>query len=224
MQPTADRTFWSGARIRENLKEPKGLRIIEEPDPDPKRVIGAAYELSVGSEYYISSPSEGWSGTPAKKLGYKECVAIPPGQFALLITREMVRMPKKSLGFFSVKSNLKWQGLVNVSGFHVDPGYCGRLLVAVYNAGPQQIQLRQGDAAFPLWIADLDELADPADARSDDEPIENLPIRVLNKIPGSSASPAALDKRLSTLELHFSIAKWVLAAVVTAWITGIFEK
>jgi dCTP deaminase len=50
-------------------------------------------------------------------------------------------------------------GLINVSGFHVDPGFYGKLIYAVYNAGPSEIHLSRGTEMFLIWFADLDKLA-----------------------------------------------------------------
>jgi dCTP deaminase len=46
--------------------------------------------------------------------------------------------------------------LVNVSGFHVDPGYRGQLTFAVFNAGPVPIHLKRGQPIFLIWYASLD--------------------------------------------------------------------
>ena len=43
-----------------------------------------------------------------------------------------------------------------MSGFHVDPGYCGRLVFGVYNAGPATVHLARGDDCFLIWYASLD--------------------------------------------------------------------
>jgi dCTP deaminase len=47
--------------------------------------------------------------------------------------------------------------LVNVSGFHVDPEFEGRLLFSVFNAGPSAIPLRRGERCFHIWYAGLDQ-------------------------------------------------------------------
>jgi dCTP deaminase len=48
-------------------------------------------------------------------------------------------------------------GLVNVSGFHVDPGFRGRLKFSVYNAGSESIILGVGERLFPIWFYELPE-------------------------------------------------------------------
>jgi dCTP deaminase len=55
-----------------------------------------------------------------------------------------------------MKTGFKGRGLVNVSGFHVDPGYSAPLRFAVFNAGPSTIGVKQGEDCFLIWYADLD--------------------------------------------------------------------
>ena len=46
----------------------------------------------------------------------------------------------------------KLSGLINISGFHVDPGFEGRLKFSVYNAGTADVLLRYKDPIFILFI------------------------------------------------------------------------
>ncbi len=46
-------------------------------------------------------------------------------------------------------------GLINVSGFHVDPGFKGKLLFSVYNAGTGPISMEKGEPYFLIWFAEL---------------------------------------------------------------------
>ena len=41
-------------------------------------------------------------------------------------------------------------------GFHVDPGYEGRLVFAVFNAGSVPIVVKQEEPTFLLWYVSLD--------------------------------------------------------------------
>ena len=52
-------------------------------------------------------------------------LVIPPGQFGLILTNEVVTIPNDLIGFISIKAKIKFRGLINVSGFHVDPGFHG---------------------------------------------------------------------------------------------------
>lgn len=158
-------TFWGGARL---LKEGKAKAIVQ--PFDERKIDCSAYTLTLGSEAYVT-PSFGDS----PRNSVKQCldcpelvdiggvlqmrgggiVVIPPGQFAFLLTEETISIPPETMGFISLKSKPKFGGLINVSGFHVDPGFRGKLIFSVFNAGPRSLQIARGDPLFLLWIADL---------------------------------------------------------------------
>lgn len=143
--------FWSGETLNERLE---GLI-----DPFvPERVDCAAYTLSIGPEVYVSPNDQAADPTTVtvRKLNEGDGFTIPPGQFAFLITEEIVSVPADALAFISIRAKTKFRGLVNVSGFHVDPGFRGQLTFAVFNAGPVPIHLKRGQAIFLIWYASLD--------------------------------------------------------------------
>jgi dCTP deaminase len=108
--------FWS----TETLK----LRLPAEGLVDPyeaRFVQNCSYELRLGSEVYVT----GEDSKTKRRVEPSDQVRIPPGQFANLLTEETVRIPSDALGLISARFKWKQRGLVNVSGFHVDPGYEG---------------------------------------------------------------------------------------------------
>ena len=64
--------------------------------------------------------------------------------------------PGNAIAFISIKARMKFGGLGTISGFHVDPGYTGKLTVSVLNAGPKPLHIVQGQELFLVWYADLD--------------------------------------------------------------------
>ena len=72
------------------------------------------------------------------------------------MTEEQVRIPTNAMAFISMRATFKMLGLVNVSGFHVDPGWNGKLNFAVFNSGPTPVILERGQSVFLMWCADLD--------------------------------------------------------------------
>lgn len=143
--------FWSGETLIERLPQ-----LIEPFSPD--RVDCAAYTLAVGPEIYVS-PSDQTADPETitvRMLAEGEAFTIPPGQFAFLLTEEIVSIPSDALALISIRAKSKFRGLVNVSGFHVDPGYRGQLTFAVFNAGPVPIHLKRGQPIFLIWYASLD--------------------------------------------------------------------
>src|SRR5712692_9136068 len=140
--------FWTTQRIRKALtgKNPPILK------PNVEHLNNACYELALGAEAFITS-----TGDTKRTYKFDEQVSIPPGQFALLITEEELCIPRNVLAFISIRASKKMSGLVNVSGFHVDPGFRGRLKFSVYNAGSESIILGVGERLFPIWFYELPE-------------------------------------------------------------------
>jgi dCTP deaminase len=178
-----------------------------------------AYTLRMGSQAYITPDHKtvlsrhniielDWS----KKSNFN----IPAGQFAFLLTEEVVRLPNNVMGFISLKTGAKFQGLINVSGFHVDPGYHGRLIYAVYNAGPSQIHLNRGLDLFKIWFADLD-TDDPAYARKRLNTIENERINpaLVDNVAREILSLQSMSKRLDSITTQLFIAKAIAVAIIT---------
>ena len=146
--------FWSSKTLEEQLGPPEKLIFPYEEE----HIDCAAYQLAIGSEVYISPEKE--DTEPARStvrlLETDEPFCIPSGQFAFLLTKERVRVPKDALALISIRAKVKFHGLVNVSGFHVDPGYDGQLMFAVFNAGPVPVHLKEGQRIFLIWYASLD--------------------------------------------------------------------
>ena len=156
-------SFLSGSRLVSDIPDFDIVRPFDESKVDCN-----AYTLSMGEEYFVT-PESGLSFRKNKKHSLKrhasfadpvsairgrgESFVIPPGQFAFLLTEESVRIPAHLMGFISLKSRIKFRGLINVSGFHVDPGFEGHLIYSVYNAGPSPLHIARGDPLFLLWLA-----------------------------------------------------------------------
>jgi dCTP deaminase len=144
--------FWSGEKLLKN-------KHIIEPF-DSEQIDCNAYTLRMGNLYYRTADQE--SGVEQKKTFLKdyEALLIPPGQFAYLLTKESVHIPPDSMAFISMRTSIKFQGLINVSGFHVDPGYNGKLVYAVYNASPSPVQICENDPVFKIWFCSLDQTSE----------------------------------------------------------------
>ena len=157
---------------------------------DVSRIKNGAYEMSLGGQVFQTDSSP----KAVKELKEGEQIEIRPGQFALLLTKEYVKIPTNKIAFISIKAGVKFKGLVNVSGFHVDPGFEGNLLFSVYNAGPSNIVLSSGTAYFPIWFAALNESQDYKGRHEKQTRIPDEPVEALSQ--GDIASPAVLSKRI----------------------------
>ena len=155
-------SFWSTQEI---IRRNRELSQINTTEPlisgfKEDKVKEASYTLTVGSEAFITSSPQ-TKLDEVKKLDISDGFCyIPPGQFAYLITEEKVNIPKDCLAFISMKFTIKASGLINVSGFHVDPGYSGKLVFAVYNAGVKRIPIRKGMDIFLIWFGSLESIDD----------------------------------------------------------------
>ncbi|MFN6529726.1 dCTP deaminase domain-containing protein [Nostoc sp. ChiSLP03a] len=199
-------SFWSSQTLSSRLPS------LIEPFYEAQ-VQSASYELCLGEEVYISALPD----TPPKErkkiiLGQKETVSIPPGQFAFLITSEIIKVPNNALALISIKFKFKSKGLINVSGLHVDPGYNGKLIFAVYNAGPLHLHIARGEKVFSIWYADLD--------KDDEKPRDKkgydlIPTDLMNS-PDLVSSLPSLVKRLDELEKkveNYSIKQTVVLTI-----------
>jgi len=185
--------MWSSETIKQKLTDENLIS-----PPDKQAVKHGAYELSLGPEAFITSAANGEKGQK-KKLEAGEHLVIPPGQFGLLLTEERVTIPKDTIGFISIKAGVKFRGLVNVSGFHVDPGFTGRLKFSVYNAGSQDIVLARGKRVFLIWFSALDQPTGDVyngEHKNQDEITAND----VMLMQGEVASPAALKNQIEELQ------------------------
>ena len=184
--------FWSGETLSERLKT-----LI---DPFVSgRVDCAAYTLSIGPEVHVSPNDQTAEPTTVtiRKLNEKEAFTIPPGQFAFLLTEEVVSVPADALAFISIRAKTKFRGLVNVSGFHVDPGYCGQLTFAVFNAGPVPVHLKRGQPIFLIWYTSLDR---ETAFKKDGTIRKGIDPELVTAVAGELQSFAGLSKKIEDVD------------------------
>jgi dCTP deaminase len=170
------------------------------PDPNTNRIVCGAYEMSLGDEVFRTDSKE---KTKEFLTQPKQQITINPGQFALLLTQEIVTIPKNKIAFISIKAGIKLKGLINVSGFHVDPGFRGKLIFSVYNAGSSPISLLRGEPCFLFWFAELDitdaETTSYSKESHEHKNQDTIPTRYIDALlAGELASPSVLLDRIKT--------------------------
>jgi dCTP deaminase len=171
------------------------------------RVKNSAYELSLGSEVFLTDSKTGKVEVINESTNRQ--VDINPGQFALLLTAEKVHIPKSNIAFISIKAGEKLKGLINVSGFHVDPGFNDHLLFSVYNAGPSQIVLNCGEPYFPIWFAELKTELEGDDAYGPDNEhfgkLSHIPPKYIEFLKrGELTSPKSLFDKIKEVETQLT--------------------
>ena len=186
-------SFWSEKDwITANQSLPADKPIVS--NFERAKLKDGCYRLSIGSEAMLSIDVHS-KASAKRKLKNNDDFDIKPGQFAHLLTDEIVNIPDNSIGLINIATNEKIKGLVNVSGFHVDPAYSGRLIFTVFNAGGSNISLQQGQAMFRLWLLDY-----RGEASKDSVTYNEIPRDWGDRLKGAYPSPFMLSKRLSALE------------------------
>lgn len=135
---------------REEIKRLEGR--LFESNYEKNNVRQCSYDLRLGSEVYVGGKS-----APEKLTDELPYLNLAPGQFAILTCYERINLQKDEkenyMAFIALRSTFKMQGLVNISGFHVDPTHRGTLLFAVQNVGPSDILLKYKEATFSIFFA-----------------------------------------------------------------------
>ena len=192
--------FWSTQRVEHE----QITRHLLDPF-EAENIHQGAYELTLSHQVVATSPE----GEDNQIRRQPQAFVIAPGQFAILYSREVVKIPANVIGFISVKSSFKADGLINISGFHVDPGFEGRLRFSVYNAGGRPVVLKLGDPTFQIWFADMD-----APTRDPYRSVrQNQLVLTSNELATAlerPASPAVLARRISDLERELKHLRTVL--------------
>jgi len=172
---------------------------------------GANYDLRLGQDVYVTAEK-----VPKKltAMGADGVVSIEPGEFGILMTHEYIFVPPDIIGFISVRLTFKQKGLVNISGFHVDPGFYGRLMFAVFNSGPNDVPLRYKERVFMIMFNELDKWA--RFEKSTWHGMETIPIETIFGLRGTSISLRNLDERVKRLELLFPAVLTGIIGVISA--------
>lgn len=188
------------------------------PDFEPNQAKGASYDLSLGEEVYVSGED-----SPRTLSAARPFVAIPRGQFALLLTKEYVRVPDDHLALISIRFGKKAQGLVNISGFHVDPGFEGKIVFSVFNAGPTDVMLKYGEPIFMIFFYKLQHSV-LRPYKGERKGLKSLPTALVSSVKGVSASLSDVDKRVSRLEVERWVMWTLLIGAIIAVISAFVAK
>jgi dCTP deaminase len=213
--------FWGSSRLERELPA-----LVS--DYSDKRIDHASYRLRVGSEVYVSPTGEPDDprNKPKTQLRKGQGFTVPAGQFGFILTEEKITVPSTAIAFISMRAGYKFRGLVNVSGFHVDPNYEGRLVFSIFNAGPGPVHLSRGEECFLIFYADLDQPKELPVKKGYD----SIPSDLTGPIADGLQSFASLmskvnenDKKLTdrvnTVEREQAVLKWAMALAVGALVT-----
>ena len=185
--------------------------LITQDTFNPDLVRQASYDLRLGGEYFLIG--DDYPGHLDENSSF---LILRPGQFAFLTSFEVLAIPFNILGFITLKSSYKNQGLINISGFHVDPTFKGRLRFAVQNIGPSDLRLRYKEDTFTMFFARVDaaSTSDIGEGRAA-MPDEGIPLSLIQHLGGSTITLAQLQKDLDEVKTRLLIyAPLAVAALV----------
>ncbi|MCK4351812.1 hypothetical protein KAW65_00200 [candidate division WOR-3 bacterium] len=163
--------------------------------------------LRIGESYYLST-----NPRPQRFSNKHDIAIMTPGEFAILTTYEYIYIPWDLIGLISVRFGYKNRGLVNISGFHVDPGFHGKLLFSLYNAGPKNIILKYKEPVFMIMFEEIKSEI----YRGYEGPLvgqEDIPMDMLKTIAGPSVSLKSLEKKISLLEIKYRVLEGIMIAI-----------
>lgn len=167
---------------------------------DEKNLKEACYDLCVGDEVILSGDSK-----PTRLTGENPYILLPPGRFALIKTWEKIAVPEKYVAFVSIRSRYKFQGLINISGFHVDPTYEGHLIFSVQNVGPRDIHLMYEEPTFMIMWAELNEPYRPEELSKKRTGYDRITLEQIRHLAPTSSTIYSLQKAIDSLNIQFKI-------------------
>lgn len=179
----------------------------------------ANYDLRLGPEVFISTEE-----IPRKLDDVNDVVSIKPGEFALLTTYEHIAIPKNMIAFISLRFRYAVRGLINISGFHVDPGWDGRLVFSVYNAGPNDVVLRYKEQVFMIIFEKLPKEAKSyKDVGGEFGSQRRIRIEWITGLRGVPVSIKELDSRVRNLDTQIKIYGGLLGALIVGFIITLLK-
>ena len=177
------------------------------------------YDLRVGDEVYRSEEH-----LPEILSETSPWAILRPGQFALIKTFEVVKIPEGNVGLISIRLNFKLKGLVNVSGFHVDPTFRGPLIFAVQNVGPNDIRLRYREPVFMIMWACLNEPYVRSGSDRNREGHQNIPGEFMAQLGGGSITLSQLKIEVDKLHTQVRFFAGLAVALIMALIAVLLRK
>lgn len=141
--------------VDKEIKKAVNNSEIEISDFSEKCLQPASYDLRVGEEGFVLSAG--------RKVNIKNegALEIQPGDLAIVMTHEKLRLPTNMVGRFGLRSAYARMGLLATAGPQVDPGFEGKLVIGIVNFSSQSIKLAY---LTPFCTLELQKLRSSASA------------------------------------------------------------
>ncbi|HEX6701701.1 MAG TPA: dCTP deaminase [Gaiellaceae bacterium] len=130
----------------------------------------ASYDLRLGERAVITKSLEieklrddlESKDTPEIDITKAGAISIPAGAFALVVTRERIRLSPRHAGHIGLRSYFARKGLLLLAGLQVDPGFSGHLVLGLANVSPRSVYLHYEEPIATLEIHELSAAASRA--------------------------------------------------------------
>lgn len=173
-----------------------------------------SFDLRIGAEYFLSGDT-----APEKLTDSNQFIIIKPGKFGSLITKEVVSIDNNHIGLISVKFSYKQKGLINVSGFHVDPNYKGNIVFTVFNAGPQDIYIKKDEYVFMICFLELKSELENSEQKKG---YSSIPVSMIEGLGGHSLTLMENNRRIEQLEFYVKIIAGVAVGLIALSLKSFF--
>lgn len=120
-----------------------------DPPAQATSIKAASLDLRLGPEAFLGT------GTDIVQLEEKRLLTIPPGELALVTTLEKVRVGPRYAAQIGLRSAFARKRLDLLAGPQIDPGFSGRLHVALVNLSPTEIAIAYGEPLVTVVFHDL---------------------------------------------------------------------
>lgn len=118
-------------------------------DPLPESIKAASIDLRLGPEAFLGT------GDAVLKMEDQRLLTIAPGELALVTTLETMRVGPRYAAQIGLRSTFARKGLSLLAGPQVDPGFRGRLHIALVNLSPVEIAISYRDPLITVVFHDL---------------------------------------------------------------------
>ncbi|KAG8271473.1 hypothetical protein J6590_061028 [Homalodisca vitripennis] len=132
------------------------------PRPPIERINGASVDILLGDKFRVfrghttafvdlSGPKKNVTDainlimSNEIQLTEDDTFFLHPGELALAVTMESITLPNNLIGWLDGRSSLARLGLmVHITAQRIDPGWQGKIVLEIYNAGKLPLGLRPG--------------------------------------------------------------------------------
>jgi len=118
-------------------------------EPRPTELKAASVDLRLGPEAFLGTSDA------IVDLTERRLLVIPPGELVLVTTAEKMIVGAQYAAQIGLRSFYARKGLALLSGPQVDPGFRGRLHVALVNLSPVEISIAHEEPLVTLVFHDL---------------------------------------------------------------------